>query len=215
MRRLAPDLPMSTIASKARDRAMTPVPVPRSTTTQGVVRASPWRSARRRSSSSATATTCSVSGRGTRARGSTATSSCRNDQEPRMYCNGSPPARRWAMRCTAIDGIGGHRAVEQREEFPGGDARGLGHEPLCLRLRIAQPSRPTPPGERLRSRARGTGVRRGHPPAAAAPPSSIPRSRSSTSRASTRSSRSPSRTRSSLCRVSLIRWSVTRFSLKL
>ena len=167
------------------------------------------------SSSRATSTTCSVSGRGSRTRRSTRTSRVRNDHVPSTYCSGSPASRRSTMAgrrpTVAGDTASSRPPARSRWLMPGG----MGHDPsrLRLRARVGDASRVAERRSRTRRRRADDGA--GRLSRGAAAPSSIWRSRSSASSASTSSSSSPSSTRSSLCRVSLIRWSVTRFSLKL
>ena len=159
------------------------------------------------SSSRATSTTCSVSGRGMSTRGSTSSSSERKAQWPSTYWRGSPASRRSAR---AGRGRPHGRRVDRRRR------------PDRRRARRRRPSGPRSasragrPGPSSRARL-GPGRPRARPASprrASSSPASW-RARLSAISASVSSSRSPASTWSSLCRVRLTRWSVTRFSLKL
>ena len=106
-------------SSVANASAMAPLPVPASTATRPAPGRSP---SRRRASPRATSTTCSVSGRGIRTRGSTWRSRSRKGQWPNTYCSGSPVARRAASARAADDRAGRH---DERAAGPRADGEHL------------------------------------------------------------------------------------------
>ena len=155
------------------------------------------------SSSRATSTTDSVSGRGISTRRSTIRSSRRNPQEPSTYCSGSPAARRATMsskRATprsvasspsAPDRPAGATSSTLRDDPAGVD---LGRRRTGRRQPLDGVGQQLPPGDRaVRC---GAHVCRAHGVAASPTTSVSRRARSSVTSASLISSSSPRSTRS-------------------
>ena len=87
-------------SSNAIDRPITPLPVPRSTTRKALLLS--FFSAISTAISSATCTTCSVSGRGISTRSSIMTSRCLNAHRFMTYCSGTPLSRSRTIECKLL-----------------------------------------------------------------------------------------------------------------